>query len=210
VNIIKDISNFEFNYIYTNKIDINVYENIEEFENIELLIKIFKILKENKKIFKNSNLNKISKEIDSKIKIDFKIFKEIENTDEIIIAYLTLFILISLNPDSNKMIANDSFKLNNISDCCNKVEYLSTKFKIFLKMKHNIDIEQINYKDTTKIFYFLIDKQIIKHKNLFRDNKTIKFIYIDSMNYIYIKEIYTTNFKCFEYKNDLWLYNTTF
>lgn len=206
----KDIWNFEYNYIYTNKINVNIYENIEEIENLKILIKIFEILKENKKILKKSNLNKISKEIDNKIKIDFKLLKELKNTYEILIAYLTLFILISLNPDSNKMLSNDSFKLNNISDCCNKVEYLINKFKIFLKMKHNIDIDDINYKDITKIFYFLIDEKIIKDKNIFRDNKTIKFLYIENMNYIYIKEIYTSNFKCFEYKNDLWLYNTTF
>lgn len=210
MNIIKDLIKFEYIYIYNSNINKSIYDDIEENENKEIFLKIFKILEENnKKIFK-SNYKKNIKNINDWFKIDFSIFNDIKKTDDILIAYLSIFILISFNLDSNKMLSDDSFKINNISDCCNKVEYLFTKFKIFIKMKHTLNFDEIDSKDITKIFYLLINKKIITEKNIFKNNKTIKLIYIENMNYINIKEVYKTNFKCFEYNNELWLYNETF
>jgi hypothetical protein len=204
VNIIKDIIKFENLYIYSDYINNSLYEDIENMENIKLFNKIFEMIKKNKrKIIKDDNFKNAIENINKKFNINFDYFNYLKKTDDIILIYLSIFILLSLNLDSNKILSEDSFKLNTISDCCNKTEYLYDKFRIFLKMKHDIEINNLDYKDVTKIFYILINEKIIKEKNIYSDNKSIKLIFIENMNYISIKEVYTNNFKHFEHNNEI-------
>ena len=211
MNIIKDIVKFENLYIYSDYINTSLYEDIENIENIKLFNKIFEMIKKNKrKIIKDDNFKNTIENINKKFNINFDYFNYLKKTDDIIFIYLSIFILLSLNLDSNKILSEDSFKLNTISDCCNKTEYLYDKFRIFLKMKHDIEISNLDYKDVTKIFYILINEKIIKEKNIYSDNKSIKLIFIENMNYISVKEVYTNNFKHFEHNNEIWLYNDSF
>jgi hypothetical protein len=202
--MIKDIIKFENTYIYSDYLNISLYEDIESTENMFLFNNIFEVIKKNnKKIIKKNNLQETIENINKKFNINFNSFDNFKKTDDIIFAYLTIFILLSLNLDSNKILSEDSFKLNTISDCCNKTEYLYEKFRIFLKMKHNLEINKIDYKDTTKIFYILINENIISSKNIFKDDKEIKLIFIQNMNHISIKEVYTNNFKHFEHNGEI-------
>jgi len=209
--MVKDIIKFENTYIYSDYSNISLYEDIENTENMFLFNNIFEIIKKNnKKIIKKNNLQETIENIDKKFNINFNSFDNFKKTDDVVFAYLTIFILLSLNLDSNKILSEDSFKLNTISDCCNKTEYLYEKFRIFLKMKHNLEIGKIDCRDTTKIFYILINENIISAKNIFKDDKEIKLIFIQNMNHISIKEVYTNNFKHFEHNGEIWLYNDSF
>jgi hypothetical protein len=55
----------------------------------------------------------------------------------------------------------------------------------------------------TKVFYLLIQEKIILEKNICYNNKTTKFIYIENMEYVSIKENYTTKFISFEYNKNI-------
>ena len=203
--IIEDLIKIENRYIYENDNNNDLYNDFKDSENILILYTIYEILKnKQKKIFK-INLDYLCNEIDQKIRIDYKELHEIKNSRNFIISYISIFIIISLNTNSNKSLSKDDFKLNNISDCCNKVEYLINKLQIFLKIKFGISEIKIKTETITKIFYLMINNNIIEEVNIFNNNnnKTIKFIYIKNMNYVSIKEIYTKNFKCFEYNDDM-------
>jgi hypothetical protein len=202
--MVKDIIKFENTYIYSDYSNISLYEDIENTENMFLFNNIFEIIKKNnKKIIRKNNLQETIENINKKFNINFNSFDNFKKTDDVVFAYLTIFILLSLNLDSNKILSEDSFKLNTISDCCNKTEYLYEKFRIFLKMKHNLEIGKIDCRDTTKIFYILINENIISAKNIFKDDKEIKLIFIQNMNHISIKEVYTNNFKHFEHNGEI-------
>lgn len=208
--IINDIIKIESNYIYNNSNNLNLYDDFNEIENVSIFYKLYEFLKKNKKKIFKDDFEYLSFEIEKKIEIDYKELKEIKDSKEFIIGYLSIFILNSLHTNSNKSLSKDDFKLNNISDCCNKIEYLLIKLQLFLKIKFQIEKTKIKTNHITKIFYLLIHNNIIKEKNIFNKDKTIKFVYIENMNYISIKEIYTTNFQCFEYDDNVWLYNETF
>jgi len=208
--IIHDIIKIESLYIYNNENNYNLYNDFKDSENVDIFYKIYELLKKNKrKIFINSFDHLIS-EIDKKIHINYNELKEIKNSSDLIIAYISIFVIVSMNTNTNKSLDKNKFKLNNIWDCCNKVEYLINKLKIFLQIKFEIRASNVTTQCITKIFRILINDEIIKEKNIFNNNKTIKFIYIENMNYISVKELYITNFKSLEYENEMWLYNETF
>jgi hypothetical protein len=211
MNVIKDIIKLENTYIYSDYSNISLYDDMENEDNIELFNNIFEVIKKNKrKIIKDTNLEESIQNINKKFSINFDNFDNLKKTEDIIFAYLTIFTILSLNLESNKILSEDSLKLNTISDCCNKTTYFYDKFRIFLIMKHDLNISKLENRNVTKIFYILISEKIINEQNIYKDNKTIKLIFIKNMNYISIKEIYTNNFKQFEYNNEIWLYNDSF
>jgi len=210
-SIINDIIKFETIYLYSNKKNNSIYEDFYQKNTENLLLNIFLTIKKNeKKIFKNKKFIIFEEKIKKTFNIDFDEMLKIKNIKELIILYMSIFIVLSLNSYSDKNLSEGKFKINTISECCNQVEYFFNSFEMWIKIRHDIYHNLVDIYNITKVFYLLIQEKIILEKNICYNNKTTKFIYIENMEYVSIKENYTTKFISFEYNKNIWLYNESF
>jgi hypothetical protein len=110
--IIHDIIKIESLYIYNNENNYNLYNDFKDSENVDIFYKIYESLKKNKrKIFINSFDHLIS-EIDKKIHINYNELKEIKNSSDLIIAYISIFVIVSMNTNTNKSLDKNKFNCN--------------------------------------------------------------------------------------------------
>jgi hypothetical protein len=112
--IIHDIIKIESLYIYNNENNYNLYNDFKDSDNVDIFYKIYESLKKNKKNYFKKNFQHLSLEISRNIKIDYNELEEIKNSDDLIITYLTIFIIVSMNTNTNKSLDKNEFKLNNI------------------------------------------------------------------------------------------------